>query len=160
MSRTTVLAPKALLAAVLLALVAVVGAFAPQSHASEPATRNVPAAHMTQTTTALGTTTRAAVASDFVITSLMCSANRTQGGPGQITCTVRWTGGEPNFDPVFRADPGGSTPVTSSNNANRFATFTFGCVRSIEYTVTVFIRDRNGIETPPQTRPYIPCGNF
>ncbi|MFD6431515.1 hypothetical protein [Streptomyces venezuelae] len=160
MSRTTVLAPKALLAAVVLVLVAMVGAFAPQSHASGPAARIAPVAHPAQTTAALETTTRAAADSNFVITSLMCSANRTQGGPGQITCTVKWAGGEPNFDPVFTSDPGGSRPVTSSNNNSRTATFAFGCIRSMEYTVTVFIRDGNRSETPPETRPYIPCGNF
>ncbi|MFD0416672.1 hypothetical protein [Streptomyces sp. NPDC127108] len=156
MSRTKVLAPTALWAAVVLALVAMAGLFAPRSHASAPA---APVAHTAQTAATPGTTTRAAAAPDFDIESFTCSANRTQGGPGQITCKAKWFGGEPNFDPTFQADPGGSNPVTNSSNSARTATFTFGCLRSREYTVTLFISDRNGSKTQTKTVPYIPCGN-
>ncbi|WP_419992689.1 hypothetical protein [Streptomyces boninensis] len=160
MSRRAVLAPTTLLAAVVLALVAMVGAYAPRSHASGPAARIAPAAHTAQTTATLATTTQTADDPNFFITSFTCRANRLQGGPGQITCTAQWVGGMPNFDPTFRADPGGSNPVTNSNNATRTATFTFGCIRSMEYTVTVFIEDGRDVRTPSQTRAYIPCGNF
>jgi hypothetical protein len=160
MNRRTVLAPTTLLAAVVLALVAMVGAYAPRSHASGPAARSAPVAHTAQTTATLETTTQAADDPNFVITSLRCSANRTQGGPGKITCFAEWVGGEPVFNPTFQADPGGSAPVTSSPPGSRTATFTFGCIRSLEYTVTLFITDGRGVKTPTQTRPYIPCGNF
>ncbi|MCX4672472.1 recombinase family protein [Streptomyces sp. NBC_01381] len=160
MSQRTVLAPTTLLAAVVLALVAMVGAYAPRSHASGPVARIAPVAHTAQTAATLETTPQAAAALDFDIESLTCSANRTQGGPGQITCMAKWFGGTPNFDPTFKAEPGGSSPVTNFSNAARTATFTFGCIRSREYTVTLFVRDRNGESTSTQVRPYIPCGNF
>ncbi|MEW2391052.1 hypothetical protein AB0933_22125 [Streptomyces venezuelae] len=159
--RGTALAPTTLLAAVVVALLLMVGAHAPPSLASRPATRIAPVAQAAaQNTATLETTTQAADDPNFFITSFTCRANRLQEGPGQITCTAQWVGGTPIFDPTFRANPGGSNPVTNSNNANRTATFTFGCIRSREYTVTLFIEDSRDVRTPPQTRPYIPCGNF
>ncbi|MFI0412240.1 hypothetical protein [Actinomadura sp. 3N508] len=74
MSRRTVLAPTTLLAAVVLALVAMLGAYAPRSDASGPTAR------IAQTTTAQEATNQAAAAPNFDIEFLRCSANRTQGG--------------------------------------------------------------------------------
>ncbi|MFC4048878.1 hypothetical protein ACFOY4_04205 [Actinomadura syzygii] len=151
MNRRTVLAPATLLAAVLLALVAMVGAYAPQSHAAGPTAR------IGQSTTTLGTTSQAAAASDFVIKSFACSS-KVQEGKNIIFCKAEWTGGKGPFTPKFKVNLTFFDPVLRFWNETRTAEYTFRCLGGMEYVVTLSIGDIDGSETPKQGR-YVVCGN-
>ncbi|MFI0405337.1 hypothetical protein [Actinomadura sp. 3N508] len=153
MSRRTVLAPATLLAAVVLALVAMVGAYAPQSHASGPTAR------IAQTATTLETTNQAAAADGFAIKSFTCSSKEQQG-KFVVYCKAVWVGGEGPFSPIFDVPLRTFfNPEVRSSDATRTAEFNFGCLGGQEYRVTLKIRDRGGIETPSQERSFI-CGGW
>jgi hypothetical protein len=160
MSRRTVVVPTTLLAVVVLTL-AMVGAYAARPHESGPAARIVTVTHVAQTTAALGTTTQAATATadGFAVEMFNCVPNRTAGGPGTITCSARWVGGRPPFNPVFVPNPGGTRPSLSIF-PNRTATFTFGCLRNREYEVTFFVVDIDLNKTDPPQKRKVPCGNL
>ncbi|MFI0484063.1 hypothetical protein [Actinomadura sp. 9N215] len=135
-----------------LALVAMVGAYAPQSHASGPTARSA------QTTTTLDTTNQAAAAAGFDIKSFACSSKVQEGKP-KIFCKAEWVGGKDPFTPKFDVNLTFFNPVLSFWNETRTAEYTFRCLGGREYRVSLSIGDNDGKETPYQAR-YVICGDL